>query len=195
MASVSVLDSVEFRPGEDLFIGVYRGRLGYSLQGAHILYGRCIEHSGNRDIWGDAYRALYRQESAMPILDLDENGNPVPLEPPSQPRSRTQTETSKQRRVTHVTCFVERSRARVQDASARFTVSINSAGRVRGEAVATGHELIEFRRMRLDPSQTATEIVLAVLLHLATVEHEADVASLMKRMRSPGEPGVQRPSE
>ncbi|MGF7001448.1 hypothetical protein [Paraburkholderia sp. GAS32] len=171
MMAVYAVDSTTFRESDDIVIGVYAGKFGFNLQWAHVLYGRCIQHGGVSDIWADAYYALYRYESAQLVHD----DNPVAR--PGQVASTKRT------RVTSVTCFVERERGRVQDAAARFTVSVDSAGRVRGEAVATGQSAVKITRMRVDPSHTATEIGLAVLLHLASREHHPAVADFMQRMR------------
>ena len=86
--------------------------------------------------------------------------------------------------LSEIITFVERECGNVQDAAARFTVSVDTAGRVRGEAVATGQTVVKIGRMRVDPSHSAAEIGLAVLLHLASREHHAAVADLMQRMRS-----------
>jgi hypothetical protein len=174
--SVYVVDSTVFREKEDIVIGVYTGKFGSNLQWAQVLYGRCIQHGGASDIWSDAYLALYRYESAQLVLD----DNPV--------APREQVASTKRTRVTHVTCFVERECRRVQDAAARFTVSVDSVGRVRGEAVATGQSTVKIARMRVDPSHSATEIGLAVLLHLASREHHPAVADLMQRMRRGDKP-------
>lgn len=169
--AVYAVDSTTFRESDDIVIGVYAGKFGSNLQWAHVLYGRCVQHWGAPDIWSDAYLALYRYESAQ--LVLDDN--------PAAPRE--QVASTKRTRVTHVTCFVERECRGVQDAAARFTVSVDSAGRVRGEAVATGQSMIKIARMRVDPSHSATEIGLAVLLHLASREHHPAVTDLLQRMR------------
>ena len=71
----------------------------------------------------------------------------------------------------------------MQDAAARFTVAIDSRGRVRGEAVATGQPAVKIGRMRVDPTHSASDICLGVLLHLASVEHLPVVADLMDRIR------------
>ena len=170
MTSAYVLDRAEFRKDEDLLVGVYTGRFGRNLNWSQVLCAQCIQRSGARDIWGDAYHALYRYESGELVIDDGQTEQPA------------QRETSKQRRVSHLTCFIERNRARVQDASARFTVSISSAGRVRGEAVATGQQTVEIARMRVNPLQLPIDIVLEVLLHLATIEHP-EVRELMQRIR------------
>jgi hypothetical protein len=169
--AVYAVDSTAFRESDGIVVGVYTGRFGFNLQWAHVLHGRCIQHGGAPDIWVDAYHALYRYESAQLVLD----DNPVAR--PGQVASTKRT------RVTNVTCFVERECGRVQDAAARFTVSVDSVGRVRGEAVATGQSTVKIARMRVDPSHSATEIGLAVLLHLASREHHPAVADLMQRMR------------
>lgn len=169
--SMYVVDSAEFRKGEDIAICVCVGRFGSALKCAQELYTGCVQHSGTPDIWGDAYHALYRCESAELVLA----DGPVAMPKP--------TATTKAPRVTHVTCFIERARGRVQDAAGRFTVSIDSAGRVRGEAVATALPVLEIARMRVDPSSSASEIGLAVLLHLASREHQPAVTDLMQRMR------------
>jgi hypothetical protein len=167
--AVYAVESTAFRESDGIVIGVYTGRFGFNLQWAHVLHGRCIQHGGPADIWNDAYHALYRFESAQLVLEDNE--------PIARPK------TVKRTRVTNVTCFVERECGHMQDAAARFTVSVDSAGRVRGEAVATGQSMIKIARMRVDLSQSATEIGLAVLLHLASREHHPAVAELMQRVR------------
>jgi hypothetical protein len=135
------------------------------------LYTRCIQHGGAQDIWNDAYHALHRFESAQLISDdcaVAEVGR---------------APTTKRDRVAHITCFMERERASVQNAAARFTVSVDSVGRVRGEAVATGQRAIKISRLRVDPLQSASEIGLAVLLHLASLDYQPAVADIMRRMR------------
>lgn len=169
--AVYAVDSTAFRDNEGIVIGMYIGRFGSNLQWSQVLHGRCIQHGGAADIWVDAYHALYRYESAQLVLD----DNPVARPEQSAPTKRT--------RVTSVTCFVERECGRVQDAAARFTVSVDSVGRVRGEAVATGQSTVDIARMRVDPTHSATEIGLAVLLHLASREHHPAVLDLMRRMR------------
>lgn len=169
--SVYAVDHATFRQGEDIAIGVCVGRFGSTLRWAQELYTRCIQHGGAPDIWVDAYHALYRYESAHLLSD----GGPeaeVRLAP-----------STKRDRVAHVTCFVERERASVQDAAARFTVSVDSVGRVRGQAVATGQPTVKIARMRVDPSHSAAEIGLAVLLHLASRDYQPAVADIMRRMR------------
>lgn len=49
--------------------------------------------------------------------------------------------------------------------------------------MATSLPVLEIARMRVDPSSSASEIGLAVLLHLASREHHPVVTELMKRMR------------
>lgn len=169
--AVYAVDSMAFRENEGIVIGMYTGRFGHNLQWAHVLHGRCIQHRGAPDIWVDAYHALYRYESAQ----LIPGNNPVARPEHVQPIKRT--------RVTSLTCFVERECGRIQDAAARFTVSVDSVGRVRGEAVATGQSTVNIARMRIDPSHSPTEIGLAVLLHLASREHHPAVVDLMRRMR------------
>jgi hypothetical protein len=171
--AVYAVESTAFRENEGIAIAMYTGRFGFNLTWAHVLHGRCIDHGGHDDdIWADAYHALHRFESAQLVLDDNE------MKQPSQtaPRKRT--------RVANLTCFVERDCRQVQDAAARFTVSVDTVGRVRGEAVATGQAAIKIARVRVDPSHSAAEIGLAVLLHLASREHHAAVADLMQRMRS-----------
>ncbi|MHB9837958.1 hypothetical protein Q8F57_024285 [Paraburkholderia terrae] len=169
--AVYVVDSTTFRESDDIVIGVYTGQFGSNMQWAQVLYGRCVQHGGGPDIWVDAYHALARYESAQLVFDENAAARPEPVA------------RAKRTRVTSVTCFVERERGRVQDAAARFTVSVDSVGRVRGEAVATGQSTVKITRMRVDPSHTATEISLAVLLQLASREHHPAVANLMQRMR------------
>ncbi|REG60762.1 hypothetical protein B0G80_3573 [Paraburkholderia sp. BL6669N2] len=173
--AVYAVDSTEFRQNEGIVIGMYTGRFGFNLQWAHVLHGRCIQHGGVADIWADAYHALYRYESAQLVLTHDDEvAKPEQLSP------------AKRKRVTNVTCFVERECGRIHDAAARFTVSVDSVGRVRGEAVATGAPLMKIARVRVDPSNSAVEIGLAVLLHLASREHHPVVADLIQRMRRGG---------
>jgi hypothetical protein len=169
--SVYAVDSTAFRENEGIVIGMYTGRFGSNLQWAQVLHGRCIRHGGASDIWVDAYHALYRYESAQLLADDNLVARPEHV----QPIKRT--------RVTNVTCFVERECGRIQDAAARFTVAVDSVGRVRGEAVATGQSMVKIARMRVDPSHSPSEIGLAVLLHLASREHHPAVADLMQRMR------------
>lgn len=168
--SVYVSESATFRQ-EDITIGMCVGRFGSDLRWRLELHTRCVQHSGAPDIWTDAYQALYRYESAQPVSD----DGPV--------AGVRNAPTTKQKRVTHVTCFVERARASVQNAVARFTVSVDSTGRVRGEAVATGQPAVKIARMRVDPLHSASEIGLAVLLHLASSEFHPAVADFMRRMR------------
>jgi hypothetical protein len=173
MAVYAIEDTI-FRQDEGIVIGVYTGQFGSNLQWAQVLYGRCVQHGGGPDIWVDAYHALARYESAQ--LVSDENAVARP-----EPATR-----AKRARVTNITVFVERECRQVQDAAARFTVSIDTSGRIRGEAVATGQSLVKIARMRVDPSHSPTEIGLAVLLHLASREHHPAVADLMRRMRRGG---------
>ncbi len=168
---VYAVDHTTFRQDEDIVIGVCVGQFGSTLRWAQELYTRCIQHSSAQDIWVDAYQALYRYESAH-LLPYD---GPEAEVRPAPPKKRD--------RVTHVTCFVERARASVQNAAARFTVSVDSVGRVRGEAIATGQRAVKIARMRVDPSHSASEIGLAVLLHLASREFHPVVADFMHRMR------------
>jgi hypothetical protein len=169
--AVYAVESTKFRESDGIVIGLYNGRFGFNMQWAHVLHGRCIEHGGGEDIWADAYHALHRFESGQLVLDDNEMVQP------------SQTAFKKRTRVANLTCFVERECGNVQDAAARFTVSVDTAGRVRGEAVATGQTVVKIGRMRVDPSHSAAEIGLAVLLHLASREHHAVVADLMQRMR------------
>jgi len=172
--SVYVVEPATVRPGEDIFIGVCVGRFGSNLRWVQELYARCVQHDGAQDIWNDAYHALHRFESAQLISDecaVAEVGR---------------APTTKRDRVAHITCFMERERASVQNAAARFTVSVDSVGRVRGEAVATGQRAVKIARVRVDPSHSASEIGLAVLLHLASRDHHAAVADFMRRMRRGG---------
>lgn len=166
-----VVEPARFRQDEDIAIAVCVGRFGSDLRWTQELYTRCIQHSGAPDIWADAYHALHRYESAQLISD----GGPVIADRPAP--------TTQRGRVTHVTCLVERERASVQNAAARFTVSVDSVGRVRGEAVATGQRAVKIARVRVDPAQSASEIGLAVLLHLASRGHHPAVADFMRRMR------------
>ncbi|MDR5810624.1 hypothetical protein [Caballeronia sp. LZ019] len=172
--AVYVVDHAEFREREDIVIGVYSGRFGYSLRCCQELLGPCIQHGKSRDIWSDAYHALNRYESAelMPV-----GGELVPTEPEAK---------TKRTRVMHVTCFVERARDRLQDAAARFTVSVDTKGRVRGEAVATNRPTIQISGVRVDPWQSEPEVGLAVLLHLASNEQNTAVDDLMTRLRKGG---------
>jgi hypothetical protein len=169
--AVNVVDHAEFREREDIIIGVYSGQFGYSLRCCQELLGPCIQHGKSRDIWADAYHALHRYESAELVLD---GGAVVATEPEAK---------TKRTRVMHVTCFVERARDRLQDAAARFTVSVDSKGRVSGEAVATNRPSVRIAGVRVDPSQSESEIGLAVLLHLASMEYNSAVDDLMARMR------------
>lgn len=169
--SVYAVDHTTFRQGEDIAICVCVGRFGSNLRWEQELYTRCIQHGGAPDIWADAYHALHRYESAQLISDAG---------PVATVRHEGAT---KRTRVVNVTCLIERARGCVQDAAARFTVSVDSVGRVRGEAVATGQPAAKIARMRVDPSHSASEIGLAVLLHLASREHHSAVADLMHRMR------------
>lgn len=172
--AVYAVESTAFRENEGIVIGVYTGQFGSNLQWAQVLYGRCVQHGGGPDIWVDAYHALARYESAQ--LVSDENAV-----------ARPETATcAKRARVTNITVFVERECRQVQDAAARFTISIDTSGRIRGEAVATGQSLVKIARMRVEPSHSPTEIGLAVLLHLASREHHPAVADLMGRMRRGG---------
>lgn len=167
--TVYVVDHAIFRPGEDIAISVCVGRWGSALKWVQEMYTGCIQHGGAPDIWGDAYHALYRYESAQIVSD-------------EAPAVR-EVSTSKSVRVAHLSCFVERARGPVQDVSARFTVTIDSAGRVRGEAVATGQPAVKIARVRVDPAFSASDICLSVLLHLAGIGHQSVVADLMNRMR------------
>ena len=171
MTSFYVVDRATFRQDEDIAIAVCVGRFGSHLRWTQELYTRCVQHSSARDIWADAYHALHRNESAQLVSD----GVAVTAIRPttSTPRDR----------VAHVTCFVERERAAVQNASARFSVSVDSVGRVRGEAVATGQRAAKIARLRVDPFDSASEIGLAVLLHLASRDYQPAVADIMRRMR------------
>lgn len=169
--AVYAVESTKFRESDGIVIGLYNGRFGFNMQWAQVLHGRCIEHGGGEDIWADAYHALHRFESGQLMFDDSPTKRPRPVAP------------KKLSRVANLTCFVERECGQVQDASARFTVSVDTAGRVRGEAVATGQSTIKIARMRVDPSHSAAEIGLAVLLYLAGREHHAVVADLMQRMR------------
>lgn len=169
--AVYAVESTAFRENEGIVIGLYTGRFGFNLQWAHVLHGRCIEHGDDDDIWADAYHALHRFESAQLVLDDNAMKRPSEIAP------------KKPTRVVNLTCFVERECGQVQDASARFTVSVDTVGRVRGEAVATGQAAIKIARVRVDPSHSAAEIGLAVLLHLASREHHPAVVDLMRRMR------------
>lgn len=171
--AVYVVDHAEFREREDLVIGVYSGQFGYSLRCCQELLGPCIHHGSSRDIWTDAYHALHRYESAELVPD---GGAVVPTEPEAAMKT-------KRTRVMHVTCFVERECDRVQDAAGRFTVSVDTKGRVRGEAVATNRPTIKISGVRVDPWQSEPEVGLAVLLHLASIEHNTAVEDLMARMR------------
>lgn len=167
--TVYVVDHAIFRPGEDIAISVCVGRWGSALKWVQEMYTGCIQHSGAPDIWGDAYHALYRYQSAQLVSD-------------KAPAVR-EASTSKSTRVAHLSCFVERARGPVQDAAARFNVTIDSAGRVRGQAVATGQPAVKIARLRVDPAHSASDICLGVLLHLASMEHQPAVESLMDRMR------------
>ncbi|CAE6710820.1 hypothetical protein LMG22931_01261 [Paraburkholderia nemoris] len=167
--SVYVVDDATFRPGEDIAISVCVGRWGSALRWTQELYTGCIQHSGIPDIWTDAYHALYRHESAQLVSE--------------EATAVREVSTSKSIRVAHLSCFVERARGPVQDAAARFSVTIDSAGRVRGEAVATGQPAVKIARVRVDPAHSASDICLGVLLHLASMDHQPAVASLMDRMR------------
>lgn len=172
--SFYVVDRASFRQDEDIAIAVCVGRFGSHLRWTQELYTRCVHHSSTPDIWADAYYALHRNESAQLILD----DSPV-----TETKSAT---TTRRDRVAHITCFVERERARVQNAAARFSVSVDSVGRVRGEAVATGQRAVKIARVRVDPSNSASEIGLAVLLHLASRDYQPAVADIMRRMRRGG---------
>lgn len=171
MTSFYAVDHATFRQGEDIAIAVCVGRFGSDLRWTQELYTRCIQHSGVPDIWADAYHALHRYESAQLI---SEDGPVIANRP---------VPTTQRGRVAHVTCLVERERASVQNAAGRFSVSVDSVGRVRGEAVATGQRAVKIARMRVDPSHSASEIGLAVLLHLASRDHQPAVADIMLRMR------------
>lgn len=171
MTSFYAVDHAAFRRGEDIAIAVCVGRFGSDLRCTQELYTGCVQHGGAPDIWTDAYHALHRNESAQLVSD----DGPLTATRPAS--------TTRRHRVTHVTCFVERERAAVQIASARFTVSVDSVGRVRGEAVATGQRAIKIARLRVDPFQSASEIGLAVLLHLASLDYQPAVADIMRRMR------------
>ncbi len=171
VTSFYVADPGTFRQGEDIAIAVCVGRFGSDLRCTQELYTRCVQHSGARDIWTDAYHALHRNESAQLV---SHDGAVTATRPGS---------TTRRHRVTHVTCFVEQERAAVQIASARFTVSVDSVGRVRGEAVATGRRAKKIARLRVDPFHSASEIGLAVLLHLASLEYQPAVADIMRRIR------------
>jgi hypothetical protein len=157
VTSVYAVDHATFRQDEDIAIAVCVGRFGAGLRWSQELYTSCVEHGSAPDIWADAYHALHRHESAQLVSD----DGPVTATRPAS--------TTRRDRVAHVTCFVERERAAVQNASARFTVSVDSVGRVRGEAVATGQRAVKIARLRVNPSHSASEIGLAVLLHLASV--------------------------
>lgn len=169
--SVYAVDHATFRQREDIFIGVCVGRFGSNLRWVQELYTRCIEHGGAQDIWNDAYHALYRDESAQLL-----SGSAPMVEVGREPMTTRD-------RVAHVTCFVEHERAGAQTAAARFTVSVDTVGRVRGEAVATGQRATKIARMRVDPTHSASEICLAVLLYLASQEYQPAVADIMRRMR------------
>lgn len=168
--SVYAVDNATFRPGEEIAISVCVGRWGSALRWTQELYTSCIQHSGAPDIWGDTYHALYRYESAQLVSCEGSVADKVPT-------------TGKQTRVAHLSCLVERARGPVQDAAARFSVSIDSVGRVRGEAVATGHQAIKISRMRVDPRHSPSDICLSVLMHLASIEHQPAITDLMDKMR------------
>ncbi|MEI5997626.1 hypothetical protein H3V53_10540 [Paraburkholderia bengalensis] len=169
--SFYAVDHATFRRGEDIAIAVCIGRFGSDLRCTQELYSGCVQHGGAHNIWTDAYHALYRNESAQLVSD------------DGQLTLTRSASTKRQHRVTHVTCFVEQERAAVQIASARFTVSVDSVGRVRGEAVATGQRAKKIARLRVDPFHSASEIGLAVLLHLASLEYQPAVSDIMRRMR------------
>lgn len=171
MTSFYAVDHSTFRQDEDIAIAVCVGRFGFGLRWTQELYTRCVQHSSAPDIWADAYHALHRNESAQLVSD----DGPVTATRPASTKRRD--------RVAHVTCFVERERASVQNASARFTVSVDSVGRVRGEAIATGQRAVKIARLRVDPFDSASEIGLAVLLHLASRDYQPAVADIMRRMR------------
>ncbi|MDR5819298.1 hypothetical protein [Caballeronia sp. LZ043] len=172
--AVYVVDHAEFREREDLVIGVYSGQFGYNMSCFQELLGPCIHHGGSRDIWADAYHALQRYESAELIGGVDAD---APLTPSPTPAS------SKRKRDMHVTCFVERACDRVQDAAGRFTVAVDAKGRISGEAVATNQRTLRVAGVRVDPSQSISEVCLAVLMHLSSIQHHAVVDDLMTRMR------------